>query len=296
MRRLYGCDRAAVLLTVALVGAGCGGGGDAGGGGGGGGGGGADPAASPVDAATAGNIGGMIMFDGAAPTMDMIDMASEAVCAGKYTSTPTTEEVVVGTGGGLANVFVYVKEGLDASLSFPTPGDAVVIDQDGCRYIPHVIAVQAGQDITFRNSDGLLHNINASPTENRGFNVSQPVNMETNRNFAAAEVMVPVRCDVHGWMSAYIGVLDHPFHAVSGPDGSVDLSTLPPGDYVIEAWHERYGTQTANVTVATGQTADVSFTFNESMALDAVVPMGDPIDPHDHGSASVADPSAGDAR
>ena len=119
-----------------------------------------------------------------------------------------------------------------------------------------------GQDITIRNSDGLLHNINASPDIHRGFNSSQPVNMETVRSFRTAEVMVPLRCDVHGWMNAYIGVLDHPYHSVSDGSGAFDLSTLPPGDYVIEAWHERYGTQTQTVTVTTGETAEVTFTFS----------------------------------
>jgi len=143
-----------------------------------------------------------------------------------------------------------------------------------------------GQDITIRNSDGLLHNINASPDINRGFNSSQPVNMETTRSFGAAEVMVPLRCDVHGWMNAYVGVLDHPYHSVSNSSGAFSLSTLPPGDYVIEAWHERYGTQTQNVTVTTGETAEVTFTFSPSMARNAVVPLGAPIDVHAIAEAS----------
>jgi hypothetical protein len=116
--------------------------------------------------------------------------------------------------------------------------------------------------------------------------------METSRTFNTAEVMVPIRCDVHGWMSAYVGVLDHPYHAVSGSDGMFDLSTLPPGDYVLEAWHERYGTQTANVTVVTGQTAEVSFTFDASAT--AHVPLGEPIDPHDHGAPGTAVAAGGD--
>ncbi len=242
-----------------LVMAGCGGGD---GGGGGGGGGGEAAVENPVDAATAGNIAGSIMFEGTAPSMATIDMGGEAVCAAKHASTPMVQEVVVNGNGTLANVFVYVKEGLE-SLTFPTPGP-VLLDQDGCVYLPHVLGVMAGQDITIRNSDGLLHNINASPEINRGFNSSQPVAMETTRAFGSAEVMVPLRCDVHGWMNAYIGVLDHPFHSVSDGTGAFSLSTLPPGDYVVEAWHELYGTQTQNVTVATGQTAEVSFTFSAS--------------------------------
>ena len=242
-----------------LVMAGCGGG-DGGSGGGGAEGGMAME--NPVDAATAGNIAGSIVFEGSAPSMDAIDMSEESVCAAKHSSTPMVQEVVVNGNGTLANVFVYVKEGLE-SLQFPTPG-AVLLDQNGCVYLPHVLGVMVGQDITIRNSDGLLHNINASPDINRGFNSSQPVSMETTRSFGAAEVMVPLRCDVHGWMNAYVGVLDHPYHSVSNSSGAFNLSTLPPGDYVIEAWHERYGTQTQNVTVTTGETAEVTFTFSGS--------------------------------
>ena len=241
-----------------LVMAGCGGG-DGGGGGDAGGG---AAMEDPVDAATAGNIAGSIVFEGDAPSMAVIDMSQESVCADKHSSTPMIQEVVVNSNGTLANVFVYVKEGLE-SLQFPTPGP-VVLDQNGCVYLPHVLGVMVGQDITIRNSDGLLHNINASPTVNRGFNSSQPVSMESTRSFGSAEIMVPLRCDVHGWMTAYVGVVDHPKHSVSNGSGAFSLSTLPPGDYVIEAWHERYGTQTQNVTVTTGETTEVTFTFSAS--------------------------------
>jgi len=244
---------------VLLVMAGCGGG-DGGGGSGGAGGGAA--VENPVDAATAGNIAGSIVFEGDAPSMDAIDMSSESVCADKHASTPMVPEVVVNSNGTLANVFVYVKEGLE-SLQFPTPG-AVLLDQNGCVYVPHVLGVMAGQDITIRNSDGVLHNINASPTEQRGFNTSQTRIMESTRSFGTYEVMVPLRCDAHSWMNAWIGVLDHPFHSVSSGSGAFSLSTLPPGNYVIEAWHESYGTQTQTVTVTTGETADVTFTFTAS--------------------------------
>lgn len=271
-------------LTAFAI-AGCGGG--DGGSGGGGDSGAGSAVENPVDAATAGNITGSIAFEGMAPTMDVIDMDDEEVCAEKHMSTPMMEVVVVNDNGTLANVFVYVKEGLE-SLQFPTPSEPVLLDQNGCVYVPHVLGVMTGQDITIRNSDGLLHNINASPTEQRGFNTSQPTNMESTRNFGTAEVMVPLRCDVHGWMTAYIGVLDHPFHSVSGSDGTFNLSTLPPGDYVIEVWHEQYGAQTQNVTVVTGETAEITFTFSASMA-GALVPMGEPIDLHNHTVAVDSD-------
>ena len=271
----FGELRNTALLVSVFVIAGCGGGG---GGGGGDDAGAADaaPAESPVDAATAGNVAGMVTFSGTTPMMAEINMGSEATCASKHSTPPTEQGFVGGANGGLANVFVYVKEGLE-SLSFPTPTSAVVLNQDGCMYSPHVLGAQAGQDITLRNSDGILHNINASPTDNRPFNVSQPVNMDTNRSFPVAEVMIPVRCDVHGWMTSYIGIVDHPYFAVSSSDGSVSLDGLPPGDYVIEAWHEQLGTMTSNVTVTTGGTAEMSFEFTEAMA-GSPVPMGKPID------------------
>ena len=269
--------RGVLAPTLALlVMAGCGGGDGGGASGGGGAGGGA--VENPVDAATAGNIAGSVVFEGDAPSMATIDMSGESVCAAKHASTPMAEEVVVNGNGTLANVFVYVKEGLE-SLQFPTPAPAL-LDQNGCVYIPHVLGVMVDQDITIRNSDGLLHNINATPNEQRGFNTSQPINMESTRAFGTAEVMVPLRCDVHGWMNAYVGVLTHPYHSVSNGAGAFSLSTLPPGEYVIEAWHERYGTQTQTVTVTTGQTAEVTFTFSASMAQNAVVPLGAPVDFH----------------
>ncbi len=270
--RVFRALAPAVLLAV--VGCG-GGGGDAAGGGGGGD---AAPAEMPFDVATAGNITGSVTFEGTPPPPEVLDMTSEADCAATYTGDPEVSWVDV-SGGGLADVFVYVREGLEG-MSFPVPGQAVVIDQQGCQYRPLVAGVQVGQSVAFRNSDGLLHNINASPTANRPFNVSQPVNMDTEREFAAPEVMIPIQCDVHGWMAGYIGVVTHPYHSVSGGSGGFDLSQLPPGEYVIEAWHARLGTLEQTVTVTTGQTAEVTFNFTDAMLSSA----GTPTDgTHDHG-------------
>jgi hypothetical protein len=264
----------------------CGGGGDAGGGGGDAppaGGGGDAGMASPVDAATAGNVSGRVVFTGMAPEAMAIDMGTEPTCAAKYPNGAMSEEVVVGGDGGLDNVFIYVKEGLDG-VQFPTPASEVVMDQSGCRYIPRVTGVQTDQGLVFRNSDGLAHNVNVAQGANRGFNLNQPVSMDSPaRTFATPEVMIPVRCDVHGWMHGFVGVIAHPYFAVSANGGSFNLNTLPPGDYVIEAWHERYGVQTQNVTVATGQTAAVEFTFSEEMAIGAVVPLGEPLIIHHMG-------------
>ena len=141
----------------------------------------------------------------------------------------------------------------------------MTLNQEGCRYIPHVLGIQVGQTLNIVNSDPTLHNIHAIPEANEEFNMGQPIQgMQFERTFDTPEIMVPMRCDVHGWMNSYIGVLDHPFFAVTGEDGMFDISSLPPGDYVIEAWHEALGTQTQNVTVTTGGTAEVSFTFSVS--------------------------------
>lgn len=206
-------------------------------------------------------ITGKVKFTGTKPVMPRIDMSDEATCKAKYPSSPTAETVVLNANGTLANAFVYVKAGLPAGYQAPAATGPVVLDQNGCRYHPHVFGIRVGQTLQIKNSDGLLHNIKAKGTKNRPFNISQPRNMTTDRTFTAAEVMVAIECNVHGWMQAYAGVLPHPFFAVSGADGSFSIKGLPPGTYTIEAWHERYGTQTATVTVAGAETKTSDFTF-----------------------------------
>lgn len=207
-------------------------------------------------------VSGTIRFTGQAPRPERIDMGEEPACAEKYPNGPMTEHVVVNANGTLQNVFVYVKEGLPADLKFPAPAEPKVLDQDGCRYHPRVLGVQAGQKLQIKNSDPVLHNVNAKPQQQRGFNISQPVQgMTTERTFNTPEVMVRVECDVHGWMSAYVGVLTHPYYGVTGDQGAFTLQGLPAGTYTIEAWHERYGTRTQTVSVGAGETKTIEFTF-----------------------------------
>jgi len=232
-----------------------------------------EPAAPAVDPAEAATISGMIHFEGEPPAPEPIDMSEEPACAEKYDTEPVKEPVVA-SDGRLANVFVYVKAGLP-DRDWPV-GETVVLDQEGCRYVPHVLALQTGQTLAIENSDGILHNINTTPEVNRGFNISQPVEMTTEREFGQPEVMIPVKCDVHGWMEAYIGVQDHPYMAVSGPDGSFTIENLPPGTYTIETWHEVYGVQTAEVTVAARETGEAMFTYSADMA-GRPVPLGEPL-------------------
>lgn len=261
------------LALVAVLAVGCGG--DAGGGADGGSDGADTEAAAPaVDPAVAATISGTVTFTGTAPDPTPIDMSEEPVCADKHTEQPVNQPVKV-TDGNLANVFVFVSEGL-GDRSFPT-GSAVVLDQDGCEYHPHVLGIQTGQDLTIRNSDAVLHNINTQSTANRPFNISQPqAGMETNRSFNTAEIMIPVKCDVHGWMNAFIGVTGHPYHAVTATDGTFTIEGLPPGDYVIEAWHETLGAQTMNVSVGEAETGTADFGYDANTAYEPV-PMGEPL-------------------
>ncbi len=270
--------RTLVAITLVAALAACGGG-DAGQTGGAAEGGAAAAPAMTVE--NPGTITGMINFAGTPPAGTPIDMSAEASCAAKHATTPTTQEVVA-SGGKLANVFVYIKEGLTGS--FPAPSTPVEVDQQGCVYVPHVVGAQTGQTVTFRNSDGLLHNIKAAPTNNRTFNISQPTNMTSNQTFSQPEIMSPVQCDVHGWMAMYVGVTSHPYFAVSAGDGSFTIGNVPPGTYTLEAWHERYGVMTQQITVDPNGTASVSFDYSASMA-GAHVPLGAPLDPHDHGAS-----------
>ena len=217
--------------------------------------------AFPVDTTTAATITGRVAFTGAHPPATRIDMSGEPTCAAKHPSGAFTETVVVNDNGTLRNVFVYVKDGLPANLTFPVPA-AVNLDQNGCQYSPHVFGVQVGQTINIRNDDGLLHNSKARPTANRPFNVSQPTDMSTPRSFTTAEVMVQLECNVHSWMNAFVAVRPDPYFAVSGNDGAFSIGRLPPGTYTIEAWSEHYGTQTQQVMVGQHESKAITFTFH----------------------------------
>jgi plastocyanin len=212
---------------------------------------------NPVDPATAGRVTGRITLQGTPPRPQVIKTASDPYC----TAPVVTEDVVVSADGGLQNVFVYVKDGL-GNLKFPVPTKSVVLGQHGCRYVPHVVGIQVGQTLDIVNDDDTLHNIHAVPVKNGEFNKPQEFKGFRNTHvFNTTEVMVPFKCDVHKWMNAYVGVLDHPFFAVSGKDGSFTIEGLPPGTYTIEAVHEKYGRQTQTITLAAKGSQDISFTF-----------------------------------
>lgn len=220
-------------------------------------------AAAAVDTTNAGGISGAVTFAGV-DTDTPIAMNADPVCAGLHTTPVDSNEIAV-KDGKLGNVFVYVKSGLEGK-SFPAPSEKKTIDQQGCQYTPRVQGIQTGQALTVSNSDATLHNVHALPTANQEFNQAQPQGLPPfDKTFDKPEVMVKVKCDVHPWMAAYVGVVPHPYYAVSGEDGAFSIEKLPPGTYTIEAWHEKLGTQTQDVTIAPNQTATVNFDFKPAV-------------------------------
>ena len=216
----------------------------------------------PGVAIAASSINGTVTFDGKAPTLKPIAMDADPGCAKKHSGPVPNEMLVLGSGNTMANIMVYVSKGLPAGKTYPAPATPVTINQDGCLYKPHVLGIVAGQQAKILNSDGILHNIHTLPKVNPAFNRGQPATVkEMTTNFPKAEDVFQVKCDVHPWMSAYIGVFTHPFFSVTGTDGKFTISGLDPGTYEITAWHERLGVQKATVTVAANETKTQAFKF-----------------------------------
>jgi plastocyanin len=228
---------------------------------------GTDPGAPTVEesapALGASSITGTVTFDGEAPALRGLDMTAEPVCHEKHGGKPAPNEaLVLGSGNTMGNIMVWVSKGLPAGKTWPAPKTPVTLDQDGCVYKPHVMGIMVGQPYRILNSDGILHNIHTLPEINPMFNRGQPATVkEMSTSFPKPENMFQVKCDVHPWMSAYIGVFTHPFFSVTDADGKFTISGLDAGSYEITAWHERLGTQTASMTVAAKDTKTQDFTF-----------------------------------
>jgi plastocyanin len=216
----------------------------------------AQPAATPIDPATVATIDGTVKFDGTAPKPSKIDMSQDPGCKGMNQA----ENLVVNN-GDLANVFVYVKDGL-GNRTFDVPKDPVELDQKGCQYHPHVLGVMAGQTVDIKNDDPTTHNIHPTPKDNREWNESQPPSSPAlEKNFAREEIMLPVKCNQHPWMKMYINVVKNPFFAVTDKDGKYELKGLPPGDYTIAFVQEKLGEQDQKITVAPKETKVVDQSF-----------------------------------
>lgn len=215
-----------------------------------------------VDAASVGHVTGRVTFEGTPPAPEPLHMAADQACLASAGPNAVSDAALVGPSGALRNVFVWIKDGLDPAYGFDVPADPVVLDQQGCVYTPRVVGVMAGQPLEVRNSDATLHNVHAMPTKNLEFNQAQPLQgMKLTHVFTTPEVPVKFMCNVHNWMAAHVGVVAHPYFAVTTAEGSFEIRGLPAGTYTVEAWHEVFGTRTATVTVTTGQTTNTAFAF-----------------------------------
>lgn len=230
----------------------------------------AAPAATAPAAGSAATIAGMqqgdatitgtVTYVGAVPTFKPIAMDADPTCAAKHDEAVYPQTLELGSGNTMASAFVQVK-GIEGGNAAP-PSSPVTIDQEGCLYHPHVAGVMAGQPLQFKNSDGILHNVHGLPEKNREFNLGMPASLtEKSVTLNTPELYFPVKCDVHPWMSAYVAVMTHPYFDVTETDGAFEIK-VPAGTYTLEAWHERLGTQTQEVTVAAGQSASADFQFD----------------------------------
>lgn len=220
-----------------------------------------------------GTVIGVIAYNGAPPAPKKIDTSADPAC-GTANPNLTTEDTIV-KDGKLANVFVYVKDGTTADgtkvgdYTFAVPGDAVALDQKGCHYVPHVMGLQTNQKLRITNSDPTQHNVHPTPKSNPEWNQTQANGAAPiEKTFARAEVLIPVKCNQHPWMKSYVGVLKHPFFAVSAEDGSFTIKGVPPGTYTIAAWHEKGGPngteKTMQVTIPAKGAGKADFAFGDA--------------------------------
>ena len=215
---------------------------------------------------TGGILTGSVTYEGKIPRMKKFDMAIEKICVMKHAENPEkftgrSEALVLGEGNTMANIFVQVTAGLPEK-EWEAPEEPVILDQNGCTYMPHVLALMLGQELKFLNSDSVLHNLHTLPVENDEFNVTMPKFLkETIRTFEYAEGMFPIKCDVHPWMGGYVAVLAHPFFDVTEKNGVYEINDLAPGTYTIEAWHEKLGTKTAEVSITADESKTIDFVF-----------------------------------
>lgn len=214
-----------------------------------------------ADPLTAGSISGTIRYIGKRPVRKTIDMSEDPACVEAHHGKAVDESLIVSSNGSMANAFIYVKAGLEGKR-FETPSTPVVIDQNGCWFRPRIVGIQTSQILQVTNSDPVTHNIHPMAQINREWNHSQGAGeAPLGRKFIKAEVMIRVKCNIHNWMRAYIGVVDNPYFAVSKENGSYSIRNLPPGTYTIAVWQEDFGTQERQVTVAPRTNSLTNFTF-----------------------------------
>ena len=219
-------------------------------------------AAATPDEVNGATVTGKVVFDGAKPTPKTLDMSAVPACMNAHKTPAKSEEVVVNDNGTLMNAFVWVKAGLPADKTWQVPTTPVALTQQGCMYTPHVVGAMAGQNLDIKNSDPTNHNIHPMPTTNQDWNESQPPGApDKMQSFPRQEVLIPVKCNIHPWMKAYIGVVSHPFFAVTGADGTFSIKGLPPGTYTIEVVHEKFGNSEQQITVGAKDSKTLDFTI-----------------------------------
>lgn len=216
-----------------------------------------------VDPATAGTVTGVVRVTGARPAPERVRVQNDPACIAILGASIPSDAVEIDARGGVANAFVYLKHDFDG-YTFDTPRAPVVFDQRGCRYAPRIFGVRVGQAIDIVNSDPTLHNVHATPAVNAAFNRTQPrQHAHMTQIFTAPEVMVRLTCDVHPWMVGWVGVMAHPFFAVTAPDGTFTIPGIPAGTYDVAVWHERLGETTGSVTIAAGAPATATLTLGK---------------------------------
>ena len=218
----------------------------------------------PGVAFAASSVTGTVTFVGKAPALKPLAMDADPACAKKHSGPVANEMLALGSGNTMGNILVWVSKGLPAGKTWPAPKEPAVLDQKGCQYVPHVQGIMVGQTYRILNSDGILHNVHALPKINKQFNRAMPATVkEATATFDKPEDVFQIKCDVHPWMSAYVGAFTHPFFSATSTDGKFTISGLDPGTYEITAWHERLGKQTASVTVGANdkKTQDFKFTM-----------------------------------
>lgn len=214
-----------------------------------------------VDPESAATLTGSVKFEGKKPAPEPIDMSGDPACVHAHQGKPYDQSIALGSKDSLANVFVYVETGLEGK-SFEPPSTPAVIDQKGCWFVPRVLGIEVGQTLKVINSDPVTHNIHPHGTVNAEWNHSQGAgDPPIERHFTKPEIMVPVKCNIHSWMHAWIGVLPHPYFAVSNTSGTFEIPNLPPGTYTIAAWQEKLGTQRQTITVQPGAKPELHFAF-----------------------------------
>lgn len=215
-----------------------------------------------VTGALAGEIKGVVSYDGPVPKLRPISMDSDPICLKKHDSPVVPPVLVLGDNQTLGNVFVYIKSGLP-SKTYPVPEDPVSLDQRGCQYHPHVLGVRAGQTVRILNSDGTLHNVHALSKVNPEFNIAMPkFRKEIKKVFEKPEFMFPLKCDVHPWMGAWMSVMEHPFFDTTKKDGVFSIKGLPAGTYEVGLWHEKLGERVETVTLAGDETKELNVTLS----------------------------------